>query len=670
MTDGDGSIRNLHCVHRTRAHFAAQLLLVLAALAHAVLAWPAPANAELDQPTPPDFARPVCQPGNSGWSHLDGATAHVRIWWPLSGTAEDQARLHSLAELYRSELDNVIWPKLTALMGRSPLPDAGEVGSPECNGGDGRLDIYVSSQYRNAKTLPDGECSAISAYMLVSPGSDRIPPTGKATIAHEFMHVLQFSYKLAGDGCQFKSEYRWWSEATAEWTRDYVYNQPPGNEGGEHVSAPYFLNETELPLSIESFFHCPIEQRDCRAYGAYLFPFFIAHDYGAERIRLAWEGMEQRPALEAIDSVLPGGFKEAWPAFVLKNWNRDPITDYSEWDELDVSARALPIAVELGETGSVEYPLQTGIKALAAKYFHFTFSDSTVRSISFRNEVLGQRTARVQALVKVAGAWVVEDWTTVNYRAFCRDVRSERLEELVLIISNSEWQDPGHALTTSDLPWLVATNIGCWHWSGTVTATVTKEALGAYRQEETVVAKATWQRIRTFGPITVPHLEFGKELFEVVVGTAEWRHTGALGTSTDPVCSGFGLGSYALRSPLGPSVSGLEIWAFESSGTYGRGYRANGVTPPDVPGAFYTIPYQCRDATVQVGGLTLMWWSMGASDSAPLAVMSRALESRAATPSHPSMAARGGNGACNPRRSSEPTLRRRLASRARRVTVS
>jgi hypothetical protein len=72
--------------------------------------------------------------------------------------------------------------------------------------------------------------------------------------------------------------------------------------------------------------------------------------------------------------------------------------------------------------------------------------------------------------MKINGEWKVEDWTNVGARYFCRDKASERLEELTLIYSNSQFEDrsSGSILKPQDTPpTLLASNIGCHEWTGT-----------------------------------------------------------------------------------------------------------------------------------------------------------------------------------------------------------
>jgi hypothetical protein len=81
----------------------------------------------------------------------------------------------------------------------------------------------------------------------------------------------------------------------------------------------------------------------------------------------------------------------------------------------------------------------------------------------------------IQALIKVAGQdWKWENWSYETSKRFCRDVKAERLEELVIIFSNSELDQssPNYLLKPRGLnPLLLTSDMGCWQWKGTVNRT-------------------------------------------------------------------------------------------------------------------------------------------------------------------------------------------------------
>jgi hypothetical protein len=76
---------------------------------------------------------------------------------------------------------------------------------------------------------------------------------------------------------------------------------------------------------------------------------------------------------------------------------------------------------------------------------------------------------KIQALYKVNREWKpVEDWSDKPYVSFCRNQPDQKLDELVIIVSNGEWQDTNYELKPQGLPpTLTASNIYCGRWQGT-----------------------------------------------------------------------------------------------------------------------------------------------------------------------------------------------------------
>lgn len=370
-------------------------------------------------------------PFAKGWASVD-SSARVKIWYQEKHP-EDRAKAESVAK----EMDALIWKKLTTLM-RKPLSDGNL--KTAYNGGDGRYDIVLLDRDQtipyNAK-LGNGVCAAKASYILVNRGSAHL----LAAVTHEFMHAVTDAYDLQ-ESCQ---EYVWLSEASATWAEDFVY--PNGNT--EQAYAPFFLNAPETPLDVAG---AAAQYHD---YGAYLFPFFLANksgrQSGAGLIAAIWANTEKagvKSGLHAADAAT-GGFDTIWPEFALYNWNRVPVGYYQQWDGLTQSAKARDFDISApGET-----PLPTDVAHLSARYFSFKFTSDAVRKVIIEHPFASgsEPTAKVQALVKIGGSWQeAEDWTGTEKKEFCREKPEERLEELVLIISNSEWRDASHVLRAGE----------------------------------------------------------------------------------------------------------------------------------------------------------------------------------------------------------------------------
>ncbi|MCO6452640.1 MAG: hypothetical protein J5I90_17800 [Caldilineales bacterium] len=421
------------------------------------------------------------------WGTVDTVSGKIKVWYQHRYVSDE-----SKADDIALALDAIIWPDLIDdLEMKAPLSD---LSYPD-SGGDGRLDIYLVHIVNRGVTHPIDGCEQTPAYILIN--SDR--PIGDAThegivqtMVHELMHASQFAYPVQ-KAC---SEYDWLAEATSKWAEDYVY--PLANS--EQPYLPPFLQSIDLPLEDASDIRRP--------YGAYLWPFYLTHPDANGLIPAIWSETVDGDSLEAIDRSIPGGFEQQWAEFTLLNWNRPPVTDYQTWDNLTrhVEGSAVrTIDVTLQGVGDKRQALELlgGVEHLAAEYFHLKFVDNEARTVAFYNgytykvaeqdvdllrglesgslfgvqytsEALSpeeRKGAHVKALVKITGKdWRVEDWTEKPIAIFCRDKADERVEELVLIFSNSlfEPRDESSVRKPKGLaPTLWVSDIGCWQWEGT-----------------------------------------------------------------------------------------------------------------------------------------------------------------------------------------------------------
>ena len=157
---------------------------------------------------------------------------------------------------------------------------------------------------------------------------------------------------------------------------------------------------------------------------------------------------------------MPGS--KAWPTTGTANlW-----TTINTLDSLQTRATAKtgasPQSISLGGAGDNEIEADVELPYLSAWYAHYAISDSSVRTFAFYNgwtyelkehtfpeygdayvaEDLSddeKKGLRVQAIVKIDGNWQSpEDLTDAPYKTWCRDKNDEKIQELVLIFSNSD----------------------------------------------------------------------------------------------------------------------------------------------------------------------------------------------------------------------------------------
>jgi hypothetical protein len=428
------------------------------------------------------------------WEFVPTANGKVKVWYYGS-----DVQAEAKAKDFAWEIDQVIWPKLKALMGREPLPDDGNGWLGASLGGDSRLDIALIDIDRSITTARFGEGCHGAAWTYIQ--FDKSKP--REELAHELMHSFQYAFnvKLRGGDCTGEAEYRWLMESTAEWVKDFIY---PGSTSphNEHWAAPRYLNVPEAPLNYPS---------DPHWYGAYLLPFYLARLKGQTNIvGQIWANTESVASLMAVEQALQplGGFEKVWPQFVLRNWNDDPVDDYEKIDKM--KARPKASGDTLLPNGAVDKyaTLNVELHHLSASYKHFVFNDN-VNSFAFLNGLtfefsteprvllntfdLGdqykwepvpaeqKRYASVQAILKRNGQWEEpQDWTNVAYKPFCRQKPEERIEEIVLIFANSSIDESYVLKPAGQPPLLIVTDMGC-RFEGTLdwdSSGVTQQAYG------------------------------------------------------------------------------------------------------------------------------------------------------------------------------------------------
>jgi hypothetical protein len=309
-------------------------------------------------------------------------------------------------------------------------------------------------------------------------------------------------------------------------------------------------------------------------------------------------------SLAAIDRVIPGGFEKVWPKFVMQILNQDPVNKLQKYDQITGQVQLVSdIEAKLGGAQDAKYSLDGEVKHLASHSHRIEFKDSAIRSAIFINPLLEkpQDTAKIQALVKIGGKWQEEDWTELPARSFCRDMRSERVEELVIVISNHEWQNRSHKLSMPQAPFVAVSNVACRGWEFEITA---DEKVTSSYLNYTELTKTTGRWERSFlepDPLSARVAETYQA--KDVKGT--WQHKGTNGR-----CAGSGNGTVTLP---GASRTWLHIWNNALDKT-ARHYQAgnhvyNGFGADSDIWPVTTVTYNCPDTPPQIRHLnTLAHW--------------------------------------------------------------
>ncbi len=471
------------------------------------------------------------------WSHID--TQHLRIWFQTALAGTDGVIAGDLA----SEGENTIWPELLRVMGVQPI-----LGTDFSTDTAPRLDVILNrglaggTDGRTTPTKqwlnPGWNCQPSLTFIILNADG----PNLRQALAHEMMHAAQHAIDLSKQGC---AAFNWLGDATATWFEDDVY---PGDQD-EHRFAPIYLNSPELSLEDISVPN--------RAYAGYLFFFYLTRVRSpalpASSVGDAWEAVAGTDPISAVGSALQKNgtkFDTAWPEFALYNWNfADPYNAYQTVDALNDEAdnrKAVSATLPDGDdTDNLEDVADLKMPHLSSRYYVYTFDDDTVSTIVFYNGMkdavdvtslstsLGSaytapapadpsstQGAHVDALLKIDGTWTHEDWTNKPYRSFCRDATRERLQALVIVLTNAD--------ASNDLsppgpkpPLIWASNIGCYGWN--VTANLAAHYPGQAIDDTMTV---TDLRFEAFGDLAADPNTLEYRVFHATSGAYSWKLSG------------------------------------------------------------------------------------------------------------------------------------------------
>ncbi len=390
------------------------------------------------------------------WSNV--SSARVKVWWHTD-RPQDEAKAIAI----RDEVETYIWDKLVGLMGplHPPLSDWDKMN----NGGDEKFDIYlIDMPSRPASNgVPfkplgyvspyDGACEQTSTYMVMNHETP-VGPNLFATVAHELFHSIQFGYDMGN--C---SDYDWLMESTATWVEHFAY--PDVNS--EHPYGTEFLpqNRTKPLDNFEYGLHYQ--------YGAYLFFFFIQQEFNyPEAVRDIWANSTMADSVAAVNAAITGygGLEDTWPLFAIRNYNREPVEEYKQWDDLTTQALVINEQVPNGKT-----EMEAAMPYLSEVHYRFTVP-ANIRSVVLNNSLTEEQGAHLWAITKIDGQWNdPEDWSDEEKKTFCRDLAGQDLQEIVIIITNTNWQNQ-QALTPAESPSVEGDITGCEAWEGSASATV------------------------------------------------------------------------------------------------------------------------------------------------------------------------------------------------------
>jgi hypothetical protein len=488
----------------------------------------------------------LCKFGKE-WSYVAGS--HVRVWFDIS-QPEDMTAAKELVQV----ADEKIWPELIKVMGREPIL-VDEIGGTKL------LDAVLTDNLRDgvlATTYPlSFGCMHGATYVAVLRNQGNIKYRNSA-FAHELFHSVQHNYET--HDC-FESGYKWLMESTATWFEDELY---PG-VNREQVFAKKYLDYTKL--SIDTTVGLSGKALTGHRYGAYVFFFYLTRIAGANPytlVRNVWEATESADAIHALKAGLEASafpLEESWPGFAVYSWNREApynlyqtIPSAGAPEGLTAKSQIMDSFDIVGET---EHEVGDGgdeLPHLSIRYYRVNFGGATSSSVAFYNglkRALGRepmpnypanygdvyrakavsdpnpvKGAHVDVLVKITGQdqWKHENLTDKPFRSWCRDLKAERLESLLIILSNSDIENTLQAQQGTYRSLLYASNMGCYAWEGSADL--------SYLEDSGYLEKMTVSNLRLEPRPTVgdppPDIDYlSQQNFNVVSGTFTWSASGA-----------------------------------------------------------------------------------------------------------------------------------------------
>lgn len=531
--------------------------------------------------------RPACGPGTGNWTSLAASVAQVRVWYDASRPADQMQAQEIIAAM-----DGAIWPTLIATLGfKEPLADM----AVACNGGDGRLDIYVvpGLTQRGVTTPAAPAANASEVFIAIKDGL--AGDTLRYTVTHHFMHAIEWSYTMAAP----QASYGWMRNALANWAVEAVY---PGNPV-LLADASCLMNSNFLSITSQAAGSCAGDTSRGRDHGAYLLYQYIGRTNGNTKVReLLAATQTMTNALTAIDSLVTGGLRVLWPKFAKTLWNQPPVTDagrpaYRNWDGNTgepVLAPDRPTTVNgnRGNLAEASTSLSDVVANVSTRYYRFTFSETATRTLMFHNTFYplfkAGKKVSVQALWRAAGGpWVEENWTAKEWIGFCRDAKAQRLEELVIIVASGE-VGTATQVDAATKPTFKRNNIGCWGYQGTARRTTVSASWDAgsivvnstplYNLQLNLGGTGTQfnDSIRWRVPIAAPIYRTSNWLLAEAYSDGGCSYQlNASGTSTTLTLGGDGFGSIVINNFAESLPAAVRREQFALLGTVRGAYTAN-----------------------------------------------------------------------------------------------
>ncbi|MBN1625138.1 MAG: hypothetical protein JW944_01325, partial [Deltaproteobacteria bacterium] len=247
----------------------------------------------------------------------------------------------------------------------------------------------------------------------------------KAVTAHELFHHFQYSIPIFSSmGMDFK----WLMEATATWAMHYIY--PELNV--EHEFLKVYRDELGKNM---------IQAGRNHEYGSYTwFLFLEQYSNSKDIVRTSLLNAKALGAKKASATGLDN-FDDLFSEYGYWNWNKAIAKRYTDTPEFPGDLLSSSVFFNAYFKKEEDYKDDVQMEPLAFAYRMYVFHDK-IKRIEFE---LAEKTKEHQscwAMVKIGGDWLLENWSEMEKRTFCRERAWEDLKVVVLIFSNSDAEKP------------------------------------------------------------------------------------------------------------------------------------------------------------------------------------------------------------------------------------
>lgn len=348
-----------------------------------------------------------------------------------------------------------LWGPMTALMGQ-PLPDAGGAGS----GGSTDIDIYLLNPLDLAprddpiQQVDSGAgavapatklgVSTSSGYMLMRRDSIDQVDNFKATLAHEFFHVLQHAHNYRVHFNQNNEEW-WFTEASAKWAEVHFV---PEYRKSSHSPFKQDFQSSEVSLNLRE---PGSSENHSLLYAGYIWPFFMEMELGEDSIAQAWDkialvGPDQDAADLQINNTL--SFDLHFHRFAVRNLNMlleqgDPVSPRYVTFDADFPDGARPLMSSTVMAAGESYSSSKDLPRLKAHYYEVLFDDLSVKSAEVR--LAPGSSLDLDLLIRKKGVWSLQNFSGQTKISLC-DV-----EKMYVVVSNPAFAINNHIPYSLDI---------------------------------------------------------------------------------------------------------------------------------------------------------------------------------------------------------------------------